>query len=277
LDLLQANRATLEVSLEAALALAEQHSRNAFLGQNDLFGLDLVPEDNQTGNYTEVEEWSEERRLALEKETLGLYLSGHPIDHHEQELRQIAPLRIAEIIGQASSGQSRNQRVIIAGLIGSIRTNKARQGGRNAFITLDDRSARLEVKTFTEVFDKYRELLKPDHIVVIEGTLGWDSYTDSAAVMAEKIHNIAEAREIFAKILEIGVDGTYVGKEIIAELARVLAPFRQGGGCPVAICYRNRVARARLMLGKEWHVQPNKVLLSHLQSLPGTEHVRIRY
>jgi DNA polymerase-3 subunit alpha len=277
LDPLQANRATLEASLEAALALAEQHSRNAFLGQNDLFGLDLVPEDDQAGNYTEAKEWSEARRLALEKETLGLYLSGHPIDHHEQELRQIAPRRIAEIINQASSGQSHNQRVIIAGLIESIRTNKARQGGRNAFITLDDRSARLEVKIFTDVFDRYRELLQPDHIVVIEGTLGWDSYTDNAAVMAEKIHSMAEAREIFAKILEIGFDGTCMGKEIIAELAQVLAPFRQGGGCPVAICYRNRVASARLMLSKEWQVQPNEVLLSHLQLLPGTEHVRIRY
>jgi DNA polymerase-3 subunit alpha len=276
LDALQANRATLEISLEAALALAEQHSRNAFLGQNDLFGLDFALEDGQGGNYTEVEEWSEERRLALEKETLGLYLSGHPIDCYEQELRQIAPRRIAELIDQASSGQSRNQRVIIAGLIGSIRTSKARQGGRDAFITLDDRSARLEVKTFTEIFNKYRELLQPDHIVVIEGTLGWDSYADNAAVMAEKIHSIAEARGVFAKILEIGFDGTCMGKEVIAELAQVLAPFRQGC-CSVVICYRNKVASARLMLGKEWQVQPNEVLLSHLQLLPGTEHVRIMY
>jgi DNA polymerase-3 subunit alpha len=161
-------------------------------------------------------------------------------------------------------------------LIGSVRTNKARQWGRNAFVTIDDRSARLEVKTFAGIFDKYRELLRPDHIVVIEGTLRWDSYTDNAAVTAEKIHSISGAREIFAKILEIGFDGTYVGKEVIAELAQVLAPFRQGC-CPVAICYRNRVASARLMLGEEWRVQPNEVLLSHLQLLPGTEHVRIMY
>jgi DNA polymerase-3 subunit alpha len=126
-DFFKTNRATLEVSLEAALALAEQYSRNTFLGQNDLFGLDLVREDDQAGNYTEVEEWSEERRLALEKETLGLYLSGHPIDRYERELRQIAPRRIAELIDQASSRQSPDQRVVIAGLIGSVRTNKARQ------------------------------------------------------------------------------------------------------------------------------------------------------
>jgi DNA polymerase-3 subunit alpha len=276
LDFFKTNRATLEVSLEAALALAEQYSRNTFLGQNDLFGLDLVREDDQAGNYTEVEEWSEERRLALEKETLGLYLSGHPIDRYERELRQIAPRRIAELIDQAISRQSPDQRVVIAGLIGSVRTNKARQGGRNAFVTIDDRSARLEVKAFAGIFDKYRELLRPDHIVVIEGTLRWDSYTDSAAVTAEKIHSISEAREIFARILEIGLDGTYVGKEVIAELAQVLTPFRQGC-CPVAICYRNKVASARLMLGEEWRVQPNEVLLSHLQLLPGTEHVRIMY
>ncbi|QBQ54894.1 DNA polymerase III subunit alpha [Nitrosococcus wardiae] len=276
LDPLGANRATLEVSLETALALAEQHSRNTSLGQNDLFGLDCVLEDGQAGNYTETQEWDEEQRLALEKETLGLYLSGHPIDRYEQELRQIAPRRLAELIGQANNHQNYNQRVVIAGLIGSLRTNKARQGGRNAFVTLDDRSARLEVKVFAEVFNNYQELLQPDHIVVIKGTLGWDSYADTATVTAEKVYSIAEARGAFAKTLEIGFDGTCVGQEVIAELAKILAPFRQGR-CPVAICYRNGVASARLMLGEEWQIQPNEALLARLRLLPGAEHVQVIY
>lgn len=276
LDPLGANRATLEASLETALALAEQHSRNTSLGQNDLFGLDCVLEGSQAGNYTEAQEWDEEQRLALEKETLGLYLSGHPIDRYEQELRQIAPRRLAELVSQASNRQNYNQRVIIAGLINSVRTSKARQGGRNAFVTLDDRSARLEVKTFAEVFDKYRELLQPDHIVVIDGTLGWDSYADTATVTAEKVYSIAEARGAFAKTLEIGFDGTCVGQEAVAELAKILAPFRQGR-CHVAICYRNGVASARLMLGEEWQIQPNEALLARLRLLPGAEHVQIMY
>ncbi|ABA57359.1 DNA polymerase III, alpha subunit [Nitrosococcus oceani ATCC 19707] len=276
LDSLGVERATLEASLETALALAEQHCRNASLGQNDLFGLDLVSEEGEAGNYVEVREWDKEQRLALEKETLGLYLSGHPIDCYKQELKQIAPCRIVELIDRANNRQSRNQQIVIAGLVGSVRTNKARQGGRNAFVTLEDGSARLEIKAFAEVFDKYRERLQLDHIVVIEGALKWDSYADSTAVTAEKIYSIAEAQEVFAKSLEIGLDGTRMGQEVIAELAQILAPFRQGR-CPVAIDYRNRIASARLILGEEWQVRPNEVLLARLRLLPGAEHVRISY
>ncbi len=277
LDSLGSNRATLEASLENALALAEQYSRNTSSGQNDLFGLNRVSEDSQVGSYTQVSEWDESQRLALEKEALGLYLSGHPLRRYEQELRQIAPRRFAELSSsQASSQQIREQRVIIAGLIIAARVNRARQGGRSAFVTLDDQSARLEVKVFSEVFERYRELLLPDQVIVVEGILGRDFYTDSTAITAEKIYSLVEAREIFAKAIEIGFDSSYVGREIVNELARTLSPFRQGR-CTVAIDYRNGVASARLVLGKEWRVQPSDVLFARLQSLSGAKHVRIIY
>lgn len=277
LDPLGANRATLEASLGTALALAEQCSRNTSSGQNDLFGLERVSEDSQAGSYTKVNEWDEARRLALEKEALGLYLSGHPLHRYEQELRQIAPRRFAELCSlQASSQQAREQRVIIAGLIVAVRTNKALRGGRNAFVTLDDQSARLEVKVFSEVFESYREILLPDQIIVVEGALGWDSYTDNTAITAEKVYSFDKAREIFAKAIEIGFDGSCRGQEVVGELAQTLAPFRQGS-CSIAICYRNEGASARLLLGKEWRVQPSETLFIRLQSLAGTEHVRIIY
>lgn len=260
-----------------ALAVAEQHSHNASLGQNDLFGFGLMPQDDQIGSYLETEEWSEDHRLALEKEILGHYLSGHPIDCYEQTLRQIIPYRIAEILEQVSGEKNYSQQVIIAGLIEAVRTSKARQGGYNGFITVADQSARFEVKVFAEVFNRYQELLRPDCIVVIEGTLGWDFYTDSVVVTAEKIYSLAEAFEIFAKILEIEFDGTYGGEEAVRELAQILAFFRQKDGCPVAIHYRNKMASAHFMVGEEWRIKPNEELLSRLQSLLGTEHVCIKY
>lgn len=279
LDSLGSNRATLEASLENALALAEQYSRNTSSGQNDLFGLSQVSEGGQGGRYTQVNEWDELQQLALEKEALGLYLSGHPLHHYEQELRQIAPRRFAELSspqGQGSARQICGQRVIIAGLIVAVRMSKTRQGGRSAFVTLDDQSARLEVKVFSEVFENSRELLLPDQVIVVEGVLGWDSYTDNTAITAEQIYSFAKAREFFAKAIEIGFDSSYAGREVVNELARTLSPFRQGR-CTVAIDYRNGVASARFVLGEEWRVQPSEVLFARLQSLSGAEHVRIIY
>jgi DNA polymerase III subunit alpha len=119
-------------------------------------------------------------------------------------------------------------------------------------------------------------LLQPDCIVVIEGTLGWDLYTDRSAVTAEKVYSLSQARELFAKAIEIGFNGTCVEQGVVKQLAQLLTPFRQGR-CAVAIYYHNGVASTRFTLGEEWRVQPTEALLSQLQTLPGAEHVQIMY
>ncbi len=106
LDGLGANRASLMLQLPLALKMAEQHHAMQAVGQNDLFGMS---DDQPARTFSQVvpdnvEEWDDEQRLQGEKETLGLYLTGHPIDRYEAELRQIASSRIADLSLDSGSG-----------------------------------------------------------------------------------------------------------------------------------------------------------------------------
>ncbi|CAB1275687.1 DNA polymerase III subunit alpha [Candidatus Nitrosacidococcus tergens] len=276
LDIFGKNRATLEASLTHALSLAEQVSYNKAVGQNDLFGLNIISDKKEANSYLEIAPWDQEKQLILEKNALGYYLSGNPIDSHLSELKEITTATLRNIIGQSYLKRGRQQ-VVIGGLIESIRISKASQKGRNGFITLNDQSARLEVKVFAEVYNSNQKLIQPDQIVVIEGKSGWDSYTDQISVTAEHIYTLDQAREVFAKWLEINIDGTKLKRESIIELAQILTPFQQQEGCQIRISYHDNQIIVPIILGKQWYIRPTENLLSNLNLLSEIQYTKVHY
>lgn len=272
LDELGPGRATLMVSLPAALSMAEQQVRDHAVGQNDLFGAAHVAA-LPAACFANVPDWDEEQRMIYEKETLGLYLTGHPIVRYQQELAEITTARIVEL------KPIKDQSVVIAGFVMAIRAMNNRRGERMAFLTLDDRSARIELGVFADVYPRYRDLLIKDKLLVVDGVVSVDEYTGGYKMSAEHIYDINQAREVYAKRLVIAVESTRAGNGFVAELAQVLTPFRNGA-CPVCIdYYRNETgpASAQLALGPEWRVHPTDELLHRLRALAGSERVRVIY
>jgi len=274
LDHLGPNRASLMASLASALQLAEQHGRDEAAGQDDLFGnLALsVPLEHApvSARFVEAAEWSDRERLEGEKETLGLYLTGHPIEQYQEELANFVKLRIADIKPE------RDQKVIVAGLVVAIRARNSRRGDRIAFVTLDDRSGRIELAVFSEAYNKYRNLIVKDKLLVVEGTVSVDEYSGGFKMSAEQIFDIDQAREQYARRLEIGIDGSRLGSGFPGSLAQVLEPFREGR-CQVCLEYQGNEALAKLLLGPEWRVRPSEVLLHRLKELAGEDKVRVVY
>ena len=274
LDHMGPNRASLMASLAGALQLAEQHGRDEAAGQDDLFGsLALsTPQDHApvSARFVEAPEWSDRERLEGEKETLGLYLTGHPIEQYQEELANFVKLRIVDIKPE------REQKVIVAGLVVAIRARNSRRGDRIAFVTLDDRSGRIELAVFSEAYNKYRNLIVKDKLLVVEGTVSVDEYSGGFKMSAEQIFDIDQAREQYARRLEIGIDGNRLGNGFPGSLAQVLEPFREGR-CQVCLEYQGNAALAKLLLGPEWRVRPSEVLLHRLRELAGEDKVRVVY
>nr|AQQ74531.1 hypothetical protein [uncultured bacterium] len=269
LDSLDAHRARAMGLLPEALQIAERRSRDAEVGQNDLFGgFRRTRETAELDMTRDFAEWSEEQRLAGEKETLGLYLTGHPIERYRVELERFVTSSIADL------RPSSERNVTVAGLLVGIRAMNSRRGDRMAFITLDDRSGRIEISVFSEAYQKYRDLLTKDRLLVVDGSVSPDEYTGGFRMNAERILGIDEARALYAKGLEIdlGTDFNGVGR----SLAQVLEPFR-AGPCPVWINYRGRQASARMSLGQGWRVTPTDELLHRLTEVAGTDRVRVVY
>jgi DNA polymerase-3 subunit alpha len=282
MDTMGETRATQMANLPLALQMAVQDSRNRDTGQNDLFG-GTTEVSRVHPERPVAPEWDEEQKLLGEKETLGLYLTGHPITRYARELSRITSGQLANLAQSLaeSSGipagiDAGERQVTVAGLVMTMRVRKTQRGGRIAFLTLDDHTAQMDIRIFSEVFDKYQALLAKDKLLVIQGTLGLDDYTGGNQITAQEIYDINQAREHFARRLVVGVQATQTGNGFVNSLADILTPFREGQ-CRVCIDYLGGSAAARVMLGDEWTVHPTDELLHRLQELAGEQHVMVEY
>jgi DNA polymerase-3 subunit alpha len=279
LDKLGENRATLLMQLPEALRSAEQHLRDSAAGQSDMFGSVVEATTQVPLSTASLPEWSEEQRLAAEKDALGLYLTGHPIDRYRQELSSITsgPLaELAESAPVAGGGRSRDRQVVVAGLVVDLRTRNTQSGSRMAFVTLDDRSARMEIRLFSRIYDHYQALLANDKVLVIEGSLAFDDFSGSMRMNADKVYEIDEAREIYARRVVLEVTERKAEHDFVRTLATTLTPFREGT-CPVGIRYQAASAQAQLTLGEDWYVHPTDELLHRLRELAGDARVHVVY
>lgn len=278
LDCIDPNRAAHLAELTTALRVAEQHGKMALAGQNDLFGLAVqveVSDDEAEAYSSKVDPWTEKERLDAEKQTLGLFLTGHPIAEYLPELKYITHGSLAGLQADAERSKGKMEGRV-AGLIVEMRTRQTKQGKMMGFATLDDRTGRLEVAAFSGIFDKYRDLLSKDTLLVAEGSLSMDDFTNSLRLTAEKLYSMEQAREIFARGVVLNWDCKDQPQGFIEALQDILKPFL-GGLCPVSINYTNHDAKTLLQLGDDWRVHPSDELLIRLRRFLSGDAVQVRY
>jgi len=282
LDELGNNRATLMEQLPMAIKLAEQHNASRAAGQVDLFGMieeSAVAEPDPQLASRVWDEWEEEERLQGEKETLGLYLTGHPINRFDAELNALVGTRIAGLLATGRGRGDREKRTV-AGLVVGVRHGKS-QRGRMGSVVLDDRTGRMEVTVFAELYEQVRELLAMDRILAIAGTMNFDEYRDSWSLRASEVRTLEQARELAADHLLLTLDcadprGHARARDRVQALRETLSTYR-GGSLAVHLIYRRPGASGRLVLGDDWRIQPADELLKRLRHLLGMEAVEVSY
>ncbi len=263
-------RATMMASLPDAMQAAEQHVRDRERGQGDLFGGDEEIQVSVTVSYKPARPWSEDERLVGERDTLGLYLTGHPIDQHEEELSHIITERMNRL------AHDRDKVVTLAGLLISMRVVKTRTGKPLAILVLDDRTGRLEMTLFAEAYEKYRYLLEKDAILVVQGTVTDDDYTGGLRMNTEELWNLDGARAAWMKRLTLTLNQSQLQGNGTVALATLIKPFCEGH-VPVRIHYQQAEAVAALDVGPEWNVQPSGALFQRLREQLGEDVVEPDY
>jgi DNA polymerase-3 subunit alpha len=274
-------------SMQDAMLAAEQSANNQSSGIGDLFG-DVVPSSSAGGDvykeFRSVRPWSTKQRLEGEKDTLGLYVTGHPIDDYESELRRFVPNRIVDLRADHHSQT-------VSGLVVNLRTMRNKRGDNMAFVLLDDRSARIEVTLFADVFSEHRARLVKDSILVIEGQVSFDDYSGALKMRGKTVRTLLEARSQNVRALELQLDEGDFSGNFSAELSRLLDGGRNGqssaghssagqsatGQCPLIINYRRRGAKAQLRLSEQWRVAPSDELLLRLRERYGADRVLMSY
>ncbi|MFT6256735.1 MULTISPECIES: DNA polymerase III subunit alpha [unclassified Shewanella] len=269
LDTLGPHRASMMATLPQAISAAAQHAKAEATGQNDMFGLlNSEPEDSKQ-NFVHCTPWPDKIWLEGERETLGLYLTGHPINQYLKELKQYTNGRLKDI-----HPTERGKTVKAAGLVVATRVMITKRGSKMGLVTLDDKSARLEVMLFTEPFEKFGHMLEKDRILICEGDVSFDDFSGGNRMNARNIIEIGEARSHFAKAVEINVHGDDVTPEWLQTFEQTLTPWRKGA-VPVVINYTKQQASGKIVLGEEWRVNPSDELMLALESMLGSTNVKI--
>jgi len=265
------HRAALFESLPEALKAAEQHAKAQAIGQNDLFGLiNEEPEDNRQA-FKDVPMWPEQQWLDGEKETLGLYLTGHPINRYLGEIKRYATGRLVSL-----QPTNKDKTTIAVGLVLAVRVLVNKRGRRWALVTLDDKSARMDIRLFPDDYDRFAELLISDAILVCSGQVSFDDYSGGITMTARDIMTIADARENYVKSLDLHIDKNQLSEKFIAQFTEVLTPYKEGI-CPVRVFYQRDEAQGMLELGVQWRVSPSDMLLYDLETLLGEEQVELKF
>jgi DNA polymerase-3 subunit alpha len=145
-----------------------------------------------------------------------------------------------------------------------------------AFVTIDDRSGRIEVTLFGDTYARYHDVLGSDKVIVVNGEVRHDDYAGGLVMRVNEVYDMERAREQYARRLLLEVPQEQAVNGLVPALTRILTPFREGG-CPITLDYTGDGAAARVNLGRDWLVRPSDELLSRLRALLGEERVRVEY
>lgn len=269
MDRLGPHRAALMATLEEAMRAAEQHAKAQAVGQVDMFGVLTEEIDDVKRAFANVPHWPDKVWLEGERETLGLYLTGHPINQYSSELRRYTSGRLCDL-----HPTSRDTVTTAAGLVIAARSMVTKRGNKMGIFTLDDRSGRLDVTLFSEALEKYEELMQKDRILVVSGQVSFDDFSGGLKMSARELLDINDARERFARAIRISLDEQRIDERFFPRLCEILEPAR-AGVCPVQVNYRRPGSRVRLTLGTEWRVTPTDQLIDDLRVLLGRERVEL--
>ncbi|MEN9463958.1 MAG: hypothetical protein RL217_139 [Pseudomonadota bacterium] len=264
-----ASRSVLMASLDDAMKSAGQAASNTESGIFDLFGDEQQEQAAHADPYerhAHLRDWTLKERLQGERDTLGLYVTGHPFDEYEAEARLLAPKKLVDV--KPEKGVQK-----LAGLVVDMRVMKNKRGDNMGFITLDDRSGRMEVALFSDIYESVRELVEKDKVLLVEAIVAQDEYSGGLKATGRSLLDINQARLKYAQSLYIEVDAQKYEERLCEDLQRVLKT--RSDGCPVVLGFSNEVARCKLRLGDSWRIDPTDELLQELRYLYGEKAVEL--
>ncbi|CAA0303243.1 DNA polymerase III alpha subunit [Alteromonas alvinellae] len=271
MDNLGPHRASLMASLPEALAAAGQHAKAESFGQSDMFGLLTTEPEDVKQAFADVPEWPEKVWLEGEKDTLGLYLTGHPINQYAEELRYYTDGRLVDL-----KPTNKDQMASAVGLVLGVRVMTNKRGRRWAIVTLDDKSARIDVRFFPDMYEQFESVLETDRILLIKGQVSFDDFSGGNTITARDVMDIVQAREKNARALALNIDTQLLEPKKMSQMQSILQAFN-GGSCPVQLAVTHPDAEVTLACGARWYVTPEDQLLHDLKQCLGDKAVSILY
>jgi DNA polymerase-3 subunit alpha len=264
-------RARLFAAADRALEHGGRRQRDRDKGQSDLFGGGDATggESAERIPLPDVPERNDIQQLAGEKEALGFFMSGHPIERHAEDLRAFGARPIAELAASEAD-------IWVGGIVSGLRPLKTRKGDRMCVFMLEDPSGTLETVVFPETFSKYGHLGVADAMLVVRGKFEKDD--ESMRLLATEIMPVSSLRERVAREVAIHLSMPPCGRDTLEALAELLARHRGDRRVSIELEMKNgggRSMRVSADVGQV-RVRPSERLVADVEKLCGAGSVTIR-
>jgi DNA polymerase-3 subunit alpha len=268
LDSTQATRRGMLEVLEDALSAGGRLHADRLAGQGSIFDSLEVGGETESGGGAHhrpipSEEFEKRELLALEKESLGLYVSEHPLDAVRDQLRRKTDCRMAEVERRRDG-----EVVTVAGIVAAIKQLTTKKGDPMVFLRLDDLSGSMEAVVFNSVYTAARELLEPDRVLVVKGRIDHkEGETKLIALELAPFEATADKGEVRLKL-----DARKAPAGTIRELAQVVRSFP--GDAEVVLELETSVGPQTYAFGPGFRVRPEADFYAEVKALLGEAAIR---
>ena len=272
MDSLSGSRAQNFDAIDTAIKYGQQLQNSGNKNQVDLFS---VGDDKssliKTPELKEIEEWDEKKSLSFEKEVLGMYVSGHPLLEHADEIEEFTSVDFSDDLML-----KKNEIVTVGGMVTKITKKYDRRNRAMAFFEMDCFGGTVEVIAFSDCFEKYENLIEEDAVIFINGKMADDTNFSDLKVMADKIVSVENAREYFSRKLIINLAAQNVSPDDIEDLYEFARRFP--GDCNLLFHLSNpnpSLSKPITVLAHNVKVSTDRNFVKQLRDKYGKENIRV--
>ena len=260
-------RARLFAGVDRAIEHGSRSQRNRQNGTVSFFDLPQDDEAPVAIPLPDAVAWTEAQQLAFEKEALGLYMSGHPLERFSEELKTFGAKRLAELGGSEAD-------LWVGGIVSGLRPLKTRKGDRMCVFMLDDIAGSLEVVVFPETFAKHGSLVEADAMLLVRGKFEKDD--ESARIVATELLPIAALKERTTREVVIHLSGRSAGRPTFEALAELLTRHRGDRRVFLELDVKSQEKPLRVRSEVAQRVRPSERLVSEVEQICGAGSVELR-
>ena len=272
LDTFGETRSSLLSSYPESMKMADQNTKNILQGQKDIFG--FSEEYSKVISIEKKEEWPTIKKLSYERDVLGFYLTGHPIKEYKNEIKDIISNDLYSIKNNYQGKSSKGTLFKVAGVINSIRIRTTSTKDKLAQINLGDGTDNLDVIANNSLLN---ESINRDDIVIIEGTLRIDDYTNRLSFRAKSINTLENARILLATGVKFKVVNEKDLSILIDKLESLFSDGYKTARCIVRIDYMAAGITKSLVLGENYKILPTNDILDKQKKLDCVEGLELIY
>ena len=261
-------RASMLHHLQTLMELGQARQRDREMGQANLFdALQGGDEDAMDQPLEPVEEWSDHDRLKFEKETLGFYVSGHPLNQYERDMSWFANATTASIAESPNGAK-----VTLAGIPARVITKITRKGDKMALVTLEDLQGTVELTLWPDIYEKCAVLLDEDQPLLVKGKVE-SGDNQAPKVIGDEVYSLAEYKNHFQGKVSINIRTLGLENDTLKSLHEVLAHHRGENQVKVHFVFPDQEHHTRTLL-LDLRVNPTDDLISQVEEVIGKGAIR---